>query len=457
VGSRLEFRILGPLEVWLNGAVVRVGGPKQRALLALLLCHANRVVSRDQLIDELLGDQPGGSAEPVLHVQISRLRKALADGDPQPRLLARPPGYVLRVEDGELDLHAFEQQVAAGRRALEQEDPGRAAVLLRAAESLWHGRPLADLEFEPFARFEVQRLEACRLAAVEDRIEAELALGRHGALSPELEQLVAEHPLRERLRGQLMIALYRSGRQTEALETYRAGRLLLAEELAVEPGPQLKQLQAAILGHDTALQLPPLGAQHGPAGTPAAPAEKAAAGELSPAMGEPRPAGTPDGWAGHTAGRAALVGREGELSRLVGALGGDARLVLVIGDAGVGKTRFAAEGMARAAAGGMVVAWGECLPLARALPLLPVISALDGLARLDQGKVLAVGLDAAPGFAREVVRRLLPQLGPGDGPSLGARDRGWERERLFAGVAELLSAVAAGSGAGAVLVVEDVH
>ena len=114
MGSRLEFRILGPLEVWLNGAVVRVGGPKQRALLALLLCHANRVVSRDQLIDELLGDQPGGSAEPVLHVQISRLRKALADGDPQPRLLARPPGYVLRVEDGELDLHAFEQQVAAG-------------------------------------------------------------------------------------------------------------------------------------------------------------------------------------------------------------------------------------------------------------------------------------------------------------------------------------------------------
>jgi DNA-binding SARP family transcriptional activator len=223
VGSRLEFRILGPLEVRLNGAPVRVGGPKQRALLALLLCNANRVVSRDQLIDELLADQPAGSAEPVLHVQISRLRKVLTDGDPQPRLLARPPGYVLRVEDGELDLRAFEQQVAAGRWAFEQEDPGRAAVLLRAAESLWHGRPLADLEFEPFARFEVQRLEACRLAVVEDRIEAELALGRHGALSPELERLVAEHPLRERLRGQLMIALYRSGRQTEALETYRAG------------------------------------------------------------------------------------------------------------------------------------------------------------------------------------------------------------------------------------------
>jgi AAA ATPase-like protein len=147
------------------------------------------------------------------------------------------------------------------------------------------------------------------------------------------------------------------------------------------------------------------------------------------------------------AGRVAFVGREDELSRLVGALGGDARLVLVTGDAGVGKTRFAGEGMARAAAGGMVVAWGECLPLAHALPLLPVISALDGLARLDEGKVLAVGLDAAPGFVRGEVERLLPQLGPGSGPSLGGRDGGWERERLFAGVAELLSAVAAGSAA----------
>jgi ABC-type transport system substrate-binding protein/DNA-binding SARP family transcriptional activator/DNA-binding beta-propeller fold protein YncE len=275
VGSRLEFRILGPLEVRLNGAPVPVGGPKQRALLALLLCHANRVVSRDQLIDELLSDLPAGSAEPVLHVRISRLRKALADGDPQPRLLARPPGYALRVESGELDLHAFEQRVTDGRNALEYGDPARAAVLLREAESLWRGRPLADLEFEPFARFEVQRLEASRLAAVEDRIEAELALGRHSALCPELEQLVAEHPLRERLRGQLMLALYRSGRQAEALETYRVGRSMLAEELAVEPGPQLKQLQLAVLSQDRALDPPRPAARHHPP-PPASPAGKAA-------------------------------------------------------------------------------------------------------------------------------------------------------------------------------------
>ena len=157
------------------------------------------------------------------------------------------------------------------------------------------------------------------------------------------------------------------------------------------------------------------------------------------------------------AGPGAFVGREGELSRLVGALGGDARLVLVTGDAGVGKTRFAREGMARAAAGGMLVAWGECLPLARSLPLLPVISALDELARLDGGRVLAAGLDAAPGFVRGEVGRLLPQLGPRSEPGLSGRDGGWEQERLFAAVAELLSAVAAGSGAGVGLVVEDVH
>ena len=195
----------------------------------------------------------------MLRVQVSRLRKALADGngDGQPRLLARPPGYLLRVADGELDLHVFDHQAASGRQALADGDPDRAAALLREAESLWRGRPLADLESEPFAGLEVHRLEALRIEAVEDRIEAELALGRHTALCSELEQLVAEHPLRERLRGQLMLALYRSGRQADALESYRAVRSLLVQELAVEPGPQLRKLQLAILEQDPALDLPP--------------------------------------------------------------------------------------------------------------------------------------------------------------------------------------------------------
>jgi len=277
------FAILGPLEVKRGGTPVRIGGPRQRALLALLLCHANRIVSRDHLIDELLGDQPAGPAERILRVQVSRLRKALADGDAgaEPRLLARPPGYVLRVTDGELDLHAFDHRAASGRQALADGDPDRAAGLLREAESLWRGRPLADLESEPFAGLEVQRLEALRLGVVEDRIEAELATGRHTALCSELGQLVAEHPLRERLRGQLMLALYRSGRQADALESHRAVRALLIHELAVEPGPQLRQLQLAILAQDPALDLPGSVARPGSVPPPEVPAGPAAPGEGS--------------------------------------------------------------------------------------------------------------------------------------------------------------------------------
>ena len=277
------FAILGPLEVKRGATPVRIGGPRQRALLALLLCHANRVVSRDHLIDELLSDQPAGPAERILRVQVSRLRKALGDGDAgaEPRLLARPPGYVLRVTDGELDLHAFDHRAAAGRQALADGDPNRAAALLREAESLWRGRPLADLESESFARIEVQRLEALRLVVVEDRIEAELATGRHTALCSELGQLVAEHPLRERLHGQLMLALYRSGRQADALESYRAVRALLVHELAVEPGPQLRQLQLAILAQDPVLDLPRPVARPGTAPSPEVPAGLAAPGEGS--------------------------------------------------------------------------------------------------------------------------------------------------------------------------------
>lgn len=251
-GCRLEFRILGPLEVWADGLPVPIGGPRQRALLAILLLSANRVVSRDRLVEELLPDKPGAAGERSLKVQVSRLRKALGSAGGE-RLVARAPGYVLRVEPGELDLECFEQSLAEGRQAFEEGDAERASGLLSSGLSLWRGRPLADLEFEPFARVEVERLEELRLAAVEERIEAELAGGRHAVLVPELEGLVEEHPLRERLRGQLMIALYRAGRQAEALETYRTGRALLSEELALEPGPQLRELEQAILRHDGSL------------------------------------------------------------------------------------------------------------------------------------------------------------------------------------------------------------
>jgi WD40 repeat protein/DNA-binding SARP family transcriptional activator len=244
---------LGPLEVRRDGAMVGVGGPRQRALLALLLCNANRILSRDQLIDELLADQSARSLERMLRVQVSRLRKALADGEAEPRLIARSRGYLLRVEPGELDLERFESLSRDGRTALEGGDAAQAAGLLREAEGLWRGRPLADLEFEPFARFEVQRLEELRLLTREDRIDAELALGRHGDLCAELAILTSEYPLRERLRGQLMLALYRSERQADALAVYRQTSEMLRDELGLDPSRMLRDLERSILEQDTSL------------------------------------------------------------------------------------------------------------------------------------------------------------------------------------------------------------
>jgi YVTN family beta-propeller protein len=222
-------------------------------LLALLLLNANRAVSRDQLIDELVVDGASDHADHALHVQISRLRKTLAVcPDGAEKIAAKPPGYLLHVRPGELDLHQFEELVAEGRLALESDELARAAETFRAAELLWRGRPLADLEFEPFAKLEIERLEELRLVVVEERIDAELALGHHARLVPELERLVAEHPLRERLRGQQMLALYRSGRQVAALETFRAARALLNDELGLDPSPQLRELERAILRHEDA-------------------------------------------------------------------------------------------------------------------------------------------------------------------------------------------------------------
>jgi peptide/nickel transport system substrate-binding protein len=245
----VEFRILGPLEVLVDGVPAHVGGPKQRALLALLLLNANRVVSRERLIDELFANGDRETADHALRVQVSRLRRAVASDGAPDRLVARPPGYLLRLEPGELDLLVFERLVDDARAAFENGGNARAAVLFREAEALWRGRPLADLEFEPFARIEVERLEEARLSALEDRIDAELAIGRHAALVSELELLVAEHPMRERLRAQQMLALYRAGRQADALAAYREARTQLVEELGLEPGPALRELEQAILGH----------------------------------------------------------------------------------------------------------------------------------------------------------------------------------------------------------------
>ena len=248
----LEFRILGPFEARQDGEVVRIGGPKQRALLAILVLSANQPVSVDRLIEELWSGRPPGSAAHSIEVYVSQLRKAL--GDPAV-IVTQRPGYRLQVEPEHIDLHRFESLVAEGRDAVAVGDPEAGAARLREALGLWRGAPLGDFAFETFAQGAIARLEELRLAALEDRIDADLALGRHTQVVGELEGLVSEHTLRERPRGQLMLALYRAGRQAEALEAYAATRAVLVEELGIEPSPALQRLERAILNHDASLEL----------------------------------------------------------------------------------------------------------------------------------------------------------------------------------------------------------
>ena len=244
----LEFRILGPLEVVREHGPLRLSGPKQRATRAILLLNANRVVSVDRLADDLYSGAAPVTAVTQVQRQISELRKTLGD---ESIIETRSPGYVVRLEPDQLDLHRFERLTEdAGR-----EEARRAADLLREALGLWRGAPLADLAYEPFARPAVERLEEIRLAALEQRIEAELGLGRHAELTAELEQCVNEHPLRERFRAQLMLALYRSGRQAEALAVYRRTREKLVEEFGIEPTAALRRLEHAILAQDHSLDL----------------------------------------------------------------------------------------------------------------------------------------------------------------------------------------------------------
>lgn len=245
----MDFRLLGPLEVVSeHGEPIALGGIKQRSLLAVLLLHANELVSTDVLIDRLWGAAPPAVAAKTVQVHVSRVRKLLDRG----RLATHGRGYVMRVEPSELDLARFEALADEARRA----SPDEASEKLREALGLWRGPALADLAYEPFAQVEIARLEEMRLAVLEQRIDADLAAGRHADLAGELKALVARHPLRERLRYQLMLALYRSARQAEALDAYRAAHRELQEELGLEPSGELKQLEQAILRQDPRLEAP---------------------------------------------------------------------------------------------------------------------------------------------------------------------------------------------------------
>jgi YVTN family beta-propeller protein len=249
---RLEIRLLGPVEVTISERPLAFGRRKQRALVAVLALNANRVVSTDRLLDALWGERPPPTAAVALYGLISALRKRL-EPDGADLLVTKAPGYVLEIPPAQIDLGRFELLVAEGRRALAAGESETASARLAEALTLWRGTPLQDLEALPFAQTEIARLEELRLGVVEDRIDADLARGRNGDLVPELESLVAEHPLRERLRGQLMLALYQAGRQADALAAYRNARIVLVDGLGLEPSAELQAIEGAILRHDPSL------------------------------------------------------------------------------------------------------------------------------------------------------------------------------------------------------------
>lgn len=252
----MEFRILGPLEVRSGDEQLPLKGARQRSLLAMLLLYANQVVSADRLITELWGEESRESGANTLQVNIGRLRRALqprGDDETPPVIATRSPGYVLEVDPETLDLQKFELLTEKGRRALDEGDAQAAAETLREALGLWRGDALADFSYEAFAQPAIARLEELRLTSLERRIDADLALGRHSELVGDLEGLIAEHPLRERLRAQLMLALYRCGRQAEALDVYQKCRRVLLDELGLEPGQPLRDLEQEILRRDPKL------------------------------------------------------------------------------------------------------------------------------------------------------------------------------------------------------------
>ena len=414
----VEFRLLGPLEAVVDGVPVVLGPPQQRAVLALLLLNANEVVSRDRIVDELWGERPPATAAKLVQVYVSALRKLL---DPERSLLVtRPPGYLVRVEPDALDLHRFERLVGEGRAALEADSPASAGERLGEALALWRGPALADLAFAPFAQAEIGRLEEWRLDAVCDRIETELALGRSGVVS-ELEALIAEHPLRERLRAQVMLALYRSGRQAEALAAYQDARRALVDGLGIEPGRQLRELEQAILRQDPSLDLRP------------------------PAEPEPQP--TPN----------AFVGREHELATLTraldDALAGDGRLVLIAGEPGIGKSRLAEEVGRHARRRGARVYVGRCWEAGGAPAYWPWVQALRAYIRDSDPEAVRAQLGGEGAELAAILpelRAVIPDL-----PESPPADSDGARFRLLESVASFLRSAAS---AGPIVVgLDDLH
>ncbi len=342
----MEFRVLGPLEVVAGGELVALGSPKQRALLATLVLSANRVVGVDRLIEELWGDEAPARAMASLQAYVSRLRRLLQPaGARRSRsdvLVTRPPGYLLHVDPASIDAERFERGVAEGTRLLADGDASAALGALESALGLWRGPPYGDFSFEEFAQAEIARLGELHLAAIEARLAALVGTGQAAAAVAEAEAVVRDHPLREGVWASLMTALYRAGRQGDALRAYQRARAVMGEELGIGPGPGLRELEAKIL--DQSLDLEPV-ARRSPS-----------------AVATPKPSPSP---APVSPAEEPLVGRQQELRRLGGAmtaaLGGRGCAVVLHGEPGIGKTRLAREVVRRATEAGAVAGHGGCV------------------------------------------------------------------------------------------------
>jgi DNA-binding SARP family transcriptional activator len=411
VGDVIRFGVLGALEAREGRRALELGSARQRALLAFLLMHANEVVSSDRLIDALWGENRPASAAKVVQGYVSRLRRGLS----AETILTRGSGYVLRTEA--IDALEFEHLVARAREA----DPRRASAMLGEALDLWRGRAFADVEYEPWAVAEIARLEECRIVAVEERVDVDLELGEASRLVPELDALVADHPLRERLRAQLMLALYRSGRQADALQVFAEGRKQLVEELGIQPGTELRQLQRRILAHDP---------------------------ELAPApCARPRTVPT----------RGLFVGRDHELGALGAGLeaarAGSGRLFLLVGEPGIGKTRLAEEFGADARARGCRVLAGRCWEAGGAPAYWPWLQAIRARLRESDTERRRSQLGSSASELAQILpelRELYPDL-----PEPPSLDPESARFRLFEAVSSFL--VSAAEESPLLLVLDDLH
>lgn len=443
--SALQIRVLGPLEIVWAARPVDLGGNKARSLVARLLIDRGLIVPVDRLVDSLWGDHDGHGAEIALRSTISRLRKRLREaGVPGDLIATRAPGYVLEVPAETTDVFVFERMVADGKRQLTRRRPSEAMRIFEEAQGLWRGAAYSEVRDEPFARAEARRLEEMLLAAIELRLDAAFTLGHHEALVGELETLTTQHPMRERLWSQRMLALYRCGRQAEALRVYQDLRSTLVDELGIEPGQDVSWMEHAILAQDPALSF--VAPVDEPQVRPAA-EDLAEAGAGAPAGYRVRiPTSTTQG---------PLVGRDRESTLLrtwwesVGS--GDSDLLLVEGDPGIGKTRLVGE-LARAVEiEGSLVLWGRCdeEPVA---PFQPFAEALGRYFHAES----ADRISRMPSWQLSELSRLVLRLreyatplegDPGDSES--------NRYRFFEAVTATLGEL---SGNGKLLlVVDDLH